>query len=57
VTESKLNKGSKRHGIFEFSGDQMKLCYGPAELPRPTNFEAPKGSAVFCEVWERHKKK
>ncbi|MEO2091288.1 MAG: TIGR03067 domain-containing protein [Gemmataceae bacterium] len=52
-----LKKGEKVHGIFAFDGDQMKLCYGPADKPRPTKFEAPKGSGTFNEVWTRHKKK
>ena len=52
-----FKKGEKVHGIFAFDGDQMKLCYGPADKPRPTKFEAPKGSGTFNEVWTRHKKK
>lgn len=58
VAESKLKaKGDKIHGIFAFEGEQMKLCYSPADQPRPTKFEAPKGSTTLCEVWERQPKK
>jgi uncharacterized protein (TIGR03067 family) len=52
-----FKKGEKRHGVFAFDGDTMKLCYGPTDQSRPTKFEAPKGSAVFNEVWTRAKKK
>lgn len=52
-----VKKGERVHGIFAFDGDQMKLCYGPADKPRPTKFEAAKGSGTFNEVWTRHKKK
>jgi uncharacterized protein (TIGR03067 family) len=58
VTDSRLkHKGDRIHGIYELSGDSLKLCYGSADKPRPTKFEAPKGSDVFCEVWTRHQKK
>ena len=50
-------KGEKVHGVFAFDGDQMKLCYGPSDKPRPTKFDAPKDSGAFNEVWTRHKKK
>ena len=46
-------KGQKRHGIYELAGNQLKLCYGPAEKPRPTSFSAPMGSGYFLEVWAR----
>ena len=58
VADSKLKaKGDKIHGIFAFDGDKMKLCYAPANQPRPTKFEAPKGSETLYEVWERQPKK
>lgn len=44
-------KGLKVHGIYEVKGDKLKLCYVPADKPRPAKFEAPAGSGVFCEVW------
>jgi uncharacterized protein (TIGR03067 family) len=46
-------KGQKRHGIYEIAGDQLKMCYGPAEKPRPAAFAAPAGSGLFLEVWAK----
>lgn len=50
-------KGQKRHGIYELAGNQLKLCYGPAEKPQPTSFSAPPGSGYFLEVWARQPSK
>ena len=49
-------KGDRRHGIFELTETGLKMCYGPADKPRPTKFEAPAGSDNFCDTWERRKK-
>ncbi len=46
-------KGQKRHGIYEIAGNQLKLCYGPVERPRPTQFSAPAKSGLFLEVWAK----
>ena len=46
-------KGQKRHGIYELAGNQLKLCYCPADKAKPTNFAAPKDSGYFLEVWAR----
>jgi uncharacterized protein (TIGR03067 family) len=46
-------KGQKRHGIYEVAGNELKLCYGPAEKPKPTQFAAPDKSGYFHEVWAR----
>jgi uncharacterized protein (TIGR03067 family) len=46
-------KGQKRHGIYELAGNQLKLCYGPADKPKPTMFAAPEKSGYFLEVWAR----
>lgn len=48
-------KGQKRHGIYELAGNQLKLCYGPAEKARPTEFKAPANSCYFLETWARQK--
>jgi uncharacterized protein (TIGR03067 family) len=48
-------KGQKRHGIYELAGNQLKMCYGPAEKPRPTEFKAPANSGYFLETWARQK--
>ncbi|HEX4606769.1 MAG TPA: TIGR03067 domain-containing protein [Urbifossiella sp.] len=49
-------KGQKRHGIYEVAGNELKLCYGPAERPRPNQFVAPAGSGYFYEVWAKQPK-
>jgi uncharacterized protein (TIGR03067 family) len=49
-------KGEKRHGIYELAGNELKLCYGPADKPRPTQFESAPGSSHFLEVWARQPK-
>jgi uncharacterized protein (TIGR03067 family) len=49
-------KGQNLHGIYEQTGTELKICYGPADKPRPTTFNAAKGSGCFCEVWVREKK-
>jgi uncharacterized protein (TIGR03067 family) len=46
-------KGQKRHGIYELAGNQLKLCYGPGDKPKPTTFSAPDKSGYFLEVWAR----
>jgi uncharacterized protein (TIGR03067 family) len=46
-------KGQKRHGIYEIAGNQLKLCYGPVEKPKPATFTAPGGSGYFLEVWAK----
>jgi uncharacterized protein (TIGR03067 family) len=48
-------KGDKRHGIYELAGNQLKLCYGPADKPRPTEFKSPANSGYFLETWARQK--
>ena len=49
-------KGQKRHGIYEISGNELKLCYGEADKPRPTTFDAPSRSGLYLEVWARQTK-
>lgn len=50
-------KGQKRHGIYELAGNQLKMCYGPVEKPKPTKFEAPANSGLFLEVWAKQPSK
>lgn len=50
-------EGKKVHGVYEVTADKLKLCYGPADKPRPTKFESAKGSGVFHEEWSRVKLK
>ena len=49
-------KGKKSHGIYELAGNQLKLCYGPIDKPKPTKFESPAGSGYFLETWARQAK-
>lgn len=49
-------KGQKRHGIYELAGNQLRVCYGPAEKPKPTDFKAPPNSGYFLEMWARQVK-
>ncbi|MCI0703945.1 MAG: TIGR03067 domain-containing protein [Planctomycetia bacterium] len=49
-------KGQKRHGIYELAGNQLKMCYGPTDKPRPTKFESPAKSGYFLETWARQVK-
>ncbi len=56
VHKDGIKKGAKLHGIFELTKTTLKICYCPADKPRPTKFDAPAGSDAFCDVWERYKK-
>jgi uncharacterized protein (TIGR03067 family) len=49
-------KGQKRHGIYEITGNEMKMCYGEADKPKPTKFDSPAGSGLYLEVWARQTK-
>ena len=49
-------KGQKRHGIYEIAGNQLKMCYGPTDKPKPATFTAPANSGLFLEVWARQTK-
>ena len=51
-----FRKGQRLHGVYDFAGDRLRICYGPAEQPRPTSFDAPKGSERFCETWRKEVK-
>ena len=50
-------KGKKSHGIYEVAGNQLRMCYGSVEKPKPTKFESPAGSGYFVETWVRFEKK
>ena len=49
-------KGKKSHGIYELAGNQLKVCYGSVDKPKPTKFESPAGSGYFNETWMRQVK-
>ena len=46
-------KGKKSHGIYEIAGNQLKMCYGSVDKPKPTKFESPEKSGYFNETWVR----
>jgi uncharacterized protein (TIGR03067 family) len=48
-------KGLKCHGLYEVKAGKLRICYGPVDKPRPTEFAAPAGSGYFCEVWAAEK--
>ena len=48
-------KGKKCHGIYELAGNQLKMCYGSVDKPKPSKFESPAGSGYFVETWVRQK--
>lgn len=48
-------KGQRRHGIYELAGNQLKMCYGPNDKPKPADFKAPANSGYFLETWARQK--
>ncbi|MGL6073480.1 MAG: TIGR03067 domain-containing protein [Fimbriiglobus sp.] len=50
------DKGKKVHGIYELSKEQFRICYGPADKPRPTKFETTKDSGHFLETWKPEKR-
>ncbi len=50
-------KGKKSHGIYELAGNQLRMCYGASEKPKPTKFESPAGSGYFLETWARRQSK
>jgi uncharacterized protein (TIGR03067 family) len=49
-------KGQKSHGIYELKDGKFRVCYGPADKPKPTKFDAPAGSGLFCETWTPEKR-
>jgi uncharacterized protein (TIGR03067 family) len=43
-------------GIYEFDGENWKVCIAPPGRDRPTTFESKPGSGLTATVWEREMK-
>ena len=48
-----LNKGAVMLGIYEISGDTLKVCFDPEGKKRPTEFKSAPGSQTFVNVHKR----
>ena len=51
-----LSKGAVMLGIYEISGDTLKVCFDPEGKKRPTEFKSAAGSQTFVAVHNRVKK-
>ena len=47
------NKGAVMLGIYEISGDTLKVCFDPEGKKRPTEFKSASGSETFVVVHKR----
>jgi uncharacterized protein (TIGR03067 family) len=50
------SKGVVMLGIYEFSGDTLKVCFDPEGKKRPTEFKTAAGSPAILVVHKRVKK-
>ena len=46
----------RQHGIYEFDGEKMKLCFAGPGKDRPTAYTAEAGPGHTLTVWVREKK-
>ena len=51
-----VNKGADMLGIYEISGDTLKVCFEFEGKKRPTEFKSAAGSQTFVNVHKRVKK-
>jgi uncharacterized protein (TIGR03067 family) len=51
-----LSQGAVMLGIYEISGDTLRVCFDPEGKKRPTQFKSAAGSQVFVAVHKRVKK-
>jgi uncharacterized protein (TIGR03067 family) len=49
-------KGKVHLGIFEISGDTLKMCFSLPDKPRPASFESKEGSGTMSITLKREKK-
>jgi uncharacterized protein (TIGR03067 family) len=54
MLESPFGAGAKAEGVIDFSGDQLRLCYGPMG-ESPKTFDAKEGSKLHLFVLKRAK--
>jgi hypothetical protein len=50
------NKGTVILGIYEISGETLKVCFDPEGKKRPTEFKTAAGSPTTLAVYKRMKK-
>lgn len=55
IKSGPVNEG-KAVGIIAFDGEQLKLCYDPAGMTRPTKFESTKDNGAFLFVLKPKRK-
>ncbi|MGH7616466.1 MAG: TIGR03067 domain-containing protein, partial [Gemmatimonadaceae bacterium] len=51
VNRSGTNTGKKQAGIYDISGDTLRICMAPPGDARPTAFESKKGDGRSLTVW------
>jgi uncharacterized protein (TIGR03067 family) len=49
------SKGKTLLAIYEFDGDQQRLCFAAAGKPRPTEFSSTPGSGQLLQVWKQER--
>ena len=47
-----IHKGKKQQGIYELSGNELKMCVAAPGEPRPKKFESTPGDGRTLTVWE-----
>lgn len=54
--QSARGRGKPRLGIYEFAGDQLRVCMAAPGGKRPNEFKSAPGAKMLLVVWERQKK-
>jgi uncharacterized protein (TIGR03067 family) len=55
VVTSGPDKGKTYLAIYEFAGEELRICLTRTGKERPTKFTSAKGTDVTLEVWQRKK--